>query len=117
MKKAIISISEDAKQYISLCCESKYLMKVVITNKGCSGQKYSYELIDRFNIKKFDEVIVWDTGGIVIDAASVMYLIGSRLDLKKNMLEKYLIWENPQAINHCGCGESFSIRKNHNETD
>jgi Fe-S cluster assembly iron-binding protein IscA len=39
------------------------------------------------------------------------YLNDTLIDYKKDGLSSKIVFENPQAFNHCGCGESFSIRK------
>lgn len=106
---SVISITDDAKTYISNRCVDGKILAVSVNNKGCSGHSYSYELISSDQIEQYDELISWDTGGIVIRANSVMKLFGSKLDIKSSILEEILMWTNPLATNMCGCGESFSL--------
>lgn len=107
----IITITPAARDYINQRCDhGKYLMSIKINNKGCSGHSYDYGLTEPELVSKWDEVIVWDGGGVVISADSIMHLFGSQLDLKTNFMEQYLTWENPQATDHCGCGSSFALK-------
>jgi iron-sulfur cluster assembly protein len=106
-----ITITQPARDYINdRCNNGKYLMSIKINNKGCSGHSYDYGLANSDTVGKYDEVIVWDGGGVVIAADSIMYLCGSTLDLKTDFMEQYLVWENPQATDHCGCGTSFALK-------
>ena len=107
----LIKITDDAKAHINkLCGDNDQLLKVRINNKGCSGHSFEYSTILEKDIKKFDEVLQWPGGGLVIDASSVMHVIGSTLELKSSLMENFLSWNNPQAGDHCGCGVSFSLK-------
>lgn len=110
MKEAV-TITPAAKQYISEVLKNnpgKHL-RVGVDNRGCSGHKYAYELRDWDQFNKFDEVVDWVDGRLVLDSASILSVIGSILDLKTTEFESQLIWSNPLAINTCGCGESFQL--------
>jgi iron-sulfur cluster assembly protein len=107
----LINITDEAKSYINkLCGGDGRLIKVRINNKGCSGHSFEYSTILDDDIKKFDEVMRWPGGGLVIDGSSVMHVIGSTLELKSSLMENFLSWNNPQAGDHCGCGVSFSLK-------
>jgi iron-sulfur cluster assembly protein len=111
MKQDIVNITERAKAYITERCDGgQYLISVSVNNKGCSGHSYEWDLVDPTTLNKFDEKITWVGGGLSISAQSVMHLIGSTLDLKESAFERYLVWDNPLAVNHCGCGTSFSLK-------
>ncbi len=110
MRGTIVNVTEDAKQYINQRCDgTNTVLGVRITSKGCSGHMYEYSMVDPSKIGPMDETITWDGGGLTISALSVMHMIGSTLDVKKSPMEEYLVWRNPNAENHCGCGDSFSL--------
>ena len=106
----VITITPAAREYINQRCAGKHLMSIKINTKGCSGHSYDYALTAADTVGKWDEVIAWDGGGVVISADSIMHLFGSTLDLKNNFMEQYLTWDNPQATDHCGCGTSFALK-------
>jgi iron-sulfur cluster assembly accessory protein len=111
MKKDAIFVTDSAKKYIAARCNSgKYKMKVAINNKGCSGHSYEYSLVTDDQIGKFDETVAWSGGGVCIDSASLLALLGSTLDVQVNEMEEYLVWHNPHVQDTCGCGVSFSLR-------
>lgn len=109
MKSDAIIVTENAKFYINERLYNDKLLLIKMNNKGCSGHSIEYDLIDPNNIKKYDEVIRWQNGGLVIEAMSVMGLLGSMLDVDSTIAESYLVWKNPNAINQCGCGSSFEL--------
>ena len=48
---------------------------------------------------------------IVIDHQSLPYLDGSKIDFVKEGLTSTFKFDNPNATEECGCGESFTIKK------
>jgi iron-sulfur cluster assembly accessory protein len=112
MKRAPIEITDAAKSYISkiLADNKQQHLRVSISNKGCSGHKYEYQLMPWDQFEKLDEVVDWDGGRLVIDGMSLFGLIGSTLDLNTTDFESQLVWENPMSYNACGCGESFQLQ-------
>jgi len=108
--KNIVNVTESARHYINNLCSNGNIVFVRLASKGCSGHSYTYELISTDQLQKFDELIQWPSGGIAIEAKSVMHMLGSTLDLKQDLMESCLVWHNPQATNYCGCGESFELK-------
>ena len=111
MIKAPVYLTEKAERYIAEILQQnpgKHL-RVSVNNKGCSGHKYAYDLRDWDDRGKFDELVDWDGGRLVIDSSSLMSLLGSTLDLSETTFESQLVWDNPMAVNSCGCGESFQL--------
>lgn len=111
MRKDAVTVTESARSYINQRCDGiKTILEVKINGKGCSGHSYEYSLVDPSTVGPMDETILWPGGGLTIAALSVMHLLGSTLDTMVSELEEYLVWDNPHATGHCGCGSSFSIR-------
>lgn len=111
MRRDIISVTQEARDYINQRCDGvTAILGISINSKGCSGHQYEYKLVDPTKIGPMDEKITWPGGGIMISARSVMYLIGAVLGVKKDEMQEHLEWQNPNADNHCGCGESFSLK-------
>ena len=86
------------------------MLKISVNTKGCSGHRYQYQLADIDSLTGQDELISWPGGGVVIEASSLLFVFGSILDLDIDGLGSSLAWSNPNAINLCGCGESFSTK-------
>jgi len=82
-------------------------VKLSTPRRGCSGLAYSVDYVTQAG--KFDERIETPGGTFFIDAASVLYLIGSIMDWREDDFTAGFVFENPNAKGSCGCGESFTI--------
>jgi iron-sulfur cluster assembly protein len=82
-------------------------VKLSTPRRGCSGLAYSVDYVSE--AKPFDERIDTPAGAFYIDAASVLYLIGSVMDWKEDDFAAGFVFANPNAKGSCGCGESFTV--------
>jgi len=83
-------------------------MRVRIQGGGCSGVTYKMTW-DAEAPKEGDFVAARDGATVVIDGRSIVFLKGSTLDYKTDLMSQRFVWTNPNAKSSCGCGESFSI--------
>ncbi|HEY0411827.1 MAG TPA: iron-sulfur cluster assembly accessory protein [Allosphingosinicella sp.] len=82
-------------------------VKLSTPRRGCSGLAYSVDYVSE--ARPFDERIDTPAGPFFIDAASVLYLIGSVMDWQEDDFAAGFVFENPNAKGSCGCGESFTV--------
>ncbi|HEX8525388.1 HesB/IscA family protein [Allosphingosinicella sp.] len=82
-------------------------VKLSTPRRGCSGLAYSVDYVTEET--RFDEKIETPGGTFYVDGASILYLIGSRMDWKEDDFAAGFVFENPNAKGVCGCGESFTI--------
>src|SRR5919107_1947341 len=82
-------------------------VKLSTPRRGCSGLAYSVDYVTQAN--PLDERIDTPGGAFFIDAASVLYLIGSTMDWQEGDFAAGLPFANPNAKGACGCGESFTV--------
>ena len=82
-------------------------VKLSTPRRGCSGLAYSVDYVTAAN--PVDERIDTPGGTFFIDAASVLYLIGSVMDWREDDFAAGFVFENPNAKGACGCGESFTV--------
>ena len=80
-------------------------LRLAVIGGGCSGLQYKIEFSDK---KENDNIFEKDNFKILIDPKSSIYLKGVVLDFKDGLNGKGFVFENPNATNTCGCGESFS---------
>ena len=45
---------------------------------------------------------------IVCDSKSLLYLSGTMIDYKDEMMGSGFVFKNPNATSSCGCGSSFT---------
>ena len=82
-------------------------VKLSTPRRGCSGLAYSVDYVSDAN--PMDEKIETAGGTLYVDGASVLYLIGSRMDWVEDDFTAGFVFENPNAKGACGCGESFTV--------
>ncbi len=108
---AIITLTPAAQAHISgfLKPASENVgFRVGVKKSGCSGFAY---LLDIAEPQAGD--IRLEQGGVPIFVAedSVQVLQGSVVDLvEKEVNQKQLVFNNPNVVDSCGCGESFTVQ-------
>jgi len=82
-------------------------VKLSTPRRGCSGLAYSVDYVTSAN--PMDEKIATPGGDLYVDGASLLYLIGSRMDWVEDDFTAGFVFQNPNAKGSCGCGESFTV--------
>lgn len=82
-------------------------VKLSTPRRGCSGLAYSVDYVAE--AKPFDERIDTPGGTLFVDGASILYLVGSKMDWVEDDFAAGFTFENPNAKGACGCGESFTV--------
>ena len=82
-------------------------VKLSTPRRGCSGLAYSVDYIS--SADPLDEKVTTPGGDLYIDGASLLYLIGSRMDWVEDDFAAGFVFQNPNAKGTCGCGESFTV--------
>jgi iron-sulfur cluster assembly protein len=108
---SIISITDKAIEQIRSISKEENPdgqkgLRLAVTGGGCSGLSYKIEFSDQ---KDRDNILSFDGVKVLIDPKSVIYLKGIVLDFKDGLNGKGFVFDNPNAKNTCGCGESFSL--------
>lgn len=82
-------------------------IRLGVKTSGCSGMAYKLEYVD----ETLDDDIVFDSHGVkvVVDQKSLAYLDGTVMDFVREGLNEGFRFDNPNAKNQCGCGESFNV--------
>lgn len=78
-------------------------VRLFIQGGGCAGFNYGF---------CFDELVNeddWEIDGLIVDAMSMQYLEDATVDWKKELMGSSFVIDNPNAVNTCGCGSSFSV--------
>ena len=82
-------------------------LRVGVATSGCSGMAYRIEFADSHD----GEDRLFESCGVtlIVDERSLPYIDGTELDFVKEGLNEGFRFNNPNAANTCGCGESFSV--------
>ena len=84
-------------------------LRIGVKKVGCTGLAHTYELIDE--VGPNDHSFESHGTRIVVDAASLEFLDGSRVDFVTDGLKQSFKFDNPNVDSECGCGESFNVKK------
>jgi iron-sulfur cluster assembly protein len=132
-----VNVTETAAREIATIIRDQKLdpeaicLRVGVKGGGCSGFSYILDLTET----KKDSDEVWefsfnfgedataeasaDAGGgvatktgftvrLICDPKSYLYLNGTTIDFKDEIMGRGFVFNNPNATNTCGCGSSFS---------
>lgn len=89
-------------------------VRVGVKNGGCAGMAYTMEYAETVN--PHDEVIEDKGVRLLIDPKAVLFLLGTEMDYKIDKLSAQFVFNNPNQISACGCGESVQIEPARGET-
>ena len=107
-----VTLTERAAQEVKTILEQQKLdanstfMRMGVKGGGCSGFTYSLDLTEAKS--ELDEE--FDSHGVkvVCDPKSYLYLNGTTIDFKDEIMGRGFVFNNPNATTSCGCGSSFT---------
>jgi len=104
-----IQLTDSAAQRVKTFLEKEngVALRLGVRKTGCSG--WAYEVAIASELDGDDQVFEDKGVKIVIDHASLPYLTGSKIDFTASGLNRTFTFDNPNATDECGCGESFTI--------
>ncbi|MBV1730674.1 MULTISPECIES: iron-sulfur cluster assembly protein IscA [unclassified Hydrogenophaga] len=82
-------------------------LRLAVKTSGCSGFAYALEFVDTLNAD--DQCFETQGTKLIVDAKSLAMLDGTELDFVREGLNEGFKFNNPNAKNSCGCGESFAV--------
>lgn len=107
-----IILSETAAREITTIIQQQELdaekvrLRVGVKGGGCSGFSYVLDLTE--SQKDTDELFEQRGIKIICDPKSLLYLNGTVIDFKDELMGRGFVFQNPNATSSCGCGSSFS---------
>ena len=106
-KSAIKELTTIIKDNTKELDEEKYL-RVGVKGGGCSGFSYILDLTN--NMKDNDQLVSEeDNIKVICDPQSLLYLNGTSIDFRDEVMGRGFVFENPNATASCGCGSSFAV--------
>ena len=107
---AITLTESAAKQILSQLTKrgNGLALRIGVKKVGCSGMAYSYDYADE--VRTDDHLFEAHNAKVVIDAESLPFIDGSRLDFVTEGLKQTFKFDNPNVDSMCGCGESFNVK-------
>ena len=105
-----ITLTQNAAQQIqkSIAKRGKGVgLRLGVKKVGCSGLAYTFDYADAVGAN--DVSFESHDAQIVVDKEALQYIDGSTVDFGRDGLKESFKFENPNAKNQCGCGESFNV--------
>jgi len=81
-------------------------LRLKVVGGGCSGLQYKMDLDLQ---KPGDRVFEKDGAQVLVDMKSLLYLNGTELDYKEELMQSGFVFQNPNVKRSCGCGTSFTV--------
>jgi iron-sulfur cluster assembly protein len=88
-------------------------LRVAVRGGGCSGFQYALA----FDRKKEDDHVFDDHGvAVIVDKTSMQFVFGSEVDYVEGLQGAGFCVNNPNVVAACGCGSSFQVREDAEQT-
>jgi iron-sulfur cluster assembly protein len=82
-------------------------LRVGVKNGGCAGMEYTMEFAEEAG--RFDEIVEDKGVKILVDPKAVLFLLGTEMDYKADKMQAQFVFNNPNQVSACGCGESVQL--------
>ena len=83
-------------------------LRISLKEGGCAGYEYDMQWADA--PAPGDDVVEQDGVKVYIDPSALLYLLGSTMDYREEKLKSGFVFDNPNQISACGCGESVQLK-------
>jgi len=108
----MITLTENAAKQIQRQLAKRgggIALRIGVKKVGCTGLAHTFDIAD--DVRPGDSSFEAHDARVLIDANSLVYLDGSRIDFVTEGLKQMFKFDNPNVDSECGCGESFNVKK------
>jgi len=107
----VISVTEAAagriREIMAASDGAKAGLRIGVTNGGCAGMSYTMDMVDEPD--PADEVVSDKDVTVFVDPKAVLFLLGTEMDFETTKLRSGFVFNNPNQVSACGCGESVEL--------
>jgi len=105
-----VTFTETAKEelhrlHANLDLKEESVLRIGVKGGGCSGMSY---LLAFDKMEEGDKLYDLEGIPVVMKKAHVMYVLGMEVDWEHGLSNRGFSFNNPNATETCGCGQSFS---------
>ncbi len=83
-------------------------LRIGVKKGGCAGMEYTMDYVEA--IDPHDEVVEQNGARVMIAPMAQMFLFGTEIDYRTELLESGFTFNNPNVAEACGCGESIKFK-------
>jgi iron-sulfur cluster assembly protein len=110
-RKAAIHVTDKALEHLKTMMmqapENAIGIKLGLKNAGCAGMSYVMDYA--LDSDSAAEIVDCGDVKIIIDAKSLLFLLGMEMDYQVTKLKSGFVFNNPNQTDACGCGESVKL--------
>lgn len=110
-EKTVVTMTESAQRYFSAQLNNQpgKIIRFATKVSGCTGFAY---VLDYAAAAESDDLIIEinDVIKLAVDKGSLQALGGTEIDYVKEGINGIVKFHNPNVVDECGCGESFSVK-------
>lgn len=109
MAKSLITVTSRVLEQFRRVIRSSGCASIRLSLKsgGCNGFEYRLEPTNDKLTRK-EELYSKEGVDIQICASSAMYILGTEIDWKRDVMGETFTFSNPSTQSTCGCGSSFN---------
>lgn len=83
-------------------------VRVGVRKGGCAGMEYTLEAVEA--PAPADDVVSEHGVNVYVDPKAILFLLGSVMDFETTKLRSGFVFQNPNEVSSCGCGESVMLK-------
>jgi len=83
-------------------------VRVGVKKGGCAGMEYTLEPVETG--RPGDDVVSEQGATVYIDPKAVLFLLGTVMHYETTTLRSGFVFQNPNEVSSCGCGESVMLK-------
>jgi iron-sulfur cluster assembly protein len=83
-------------------------VRVGVKNAGCAGMAYTLDPVETPSVA--DDKVSAHGVDVYVDPKAVLFLLGSTMDYEQTKLRSGFVFNNPNEVSSCGCGESVLLK-------
>jgi iron-sulfur cluster insertion protein len=108
-RAAIITFSERAVTALNAMSRGEPVA-LALKSGGCAGFSYDMKPIGtaQGSPRQTAEILLVGDTEVHIDEGSLLFIIGTKIDWKQDLMGARFTFQNPNAESECGCGTSFA---------
>lgn len=92
----------------ALAAKPEQIVRLRTETSGCTGYAYVLDLVDA--AVAGDEVLQpGEKVTLAVDPEALKLLRGTEIDMVTEGINRVIKFNNPNVVDECGCGESFSV--------
>jgi iron-sulfur cluster assembly protein len=111
-RPSVINLTERAasrvRELVANAAKPIVGVRVGVAKGGCAGMEYTLEGVE--TASALDDLVDQHGVKVWIDSKAVLYLLGSTMDYETTKLRSGFVFQNPNEVSSCGCGESVELK-------